>query len=350
MAVLWREYNRNMEYGICLPIFANPGKIQFRTPGLLSISWETITNYSLFADENNFSSVYIADHLMLGKHNEIYDCLTTMAAIAQATKTIKIYPIHLCTGFGNKLHLVKKLLTIDAISNGRLGLFFDYGWRELEFNQFGYEFNSIDKRIEQMVRVLECVGTYFNNPRITKITTNQKQRFPDLGFHSPRSSSDIWLGEADEPKMLEAIATYGNGFNSMPCSVSTLKQKVTSIARYAEKKNNSKLLHNISLETQLLIRETDEECKVEIDRLISLEKYNKANDKDIIKQLKKVDKSYKDLPTYEELQRNYLIGTPKFVDERIKQFKKIGINHIMLWPLDAPKFNSLELFKSYFLN
>ena len=86
----------SIKFGFCVPIFANPGMILFRTPAYKKLDWKSIKDTVLFCEKMGYDSIFIADHAFLGRNGEIWECVSLMSAFAAITKKMHIAPIHLC--------------------------------------------------------------------------------------------------------------------------------------------------------------------------------------------------------------------------------------------------------------
>ena len=141
----------SIKFGFCAPIFANPGRILFRTPSYKKLDWNSIKNTILLCEDLEYDSVFVADHFFLGREGEIWECISLMSAFAAITKKMHISPIHLCNNFRHPSMVAKTFSTISHISGGRVILFYDYGWRKKEFDTYGISFGKTEEeRIEQM--------------------------------------------------------------------------------------------------------------------------------------------------------------------------------------------------------
>ena len=85
----------SVKFGFCAPIFANPGRILFRTPSYKKLDWNSIKNTVLLCENLEYDSVFVADHFFLGREGEIWECISLMSAFAAITKKIYLSPIHL---------------------------------------------------------------------------------------------------------------------------------------------------------------------------------------------------------------------------------------------------------------
>ena len=73
---------KKLKFSICLPIFANPGMLSFRTPNYKKIKFNDLKKLVLRCDNSKLDSIFIADHTYLGNKGEIFECTALMAAFA----------------------------------------------------------------------------------------------------------------------------------------------------------------------------------------------------------------------------------------------------------------------------
>ena len=59
-----------------------PGPSLFRTPNVTQVAAGDVLDWARLADEQGFDSLWVADHLMLGRGNEIFEGWTTLSAAA----------------------------------------------------------------------------------------------------------------------------------------------------------------------------------------------------------------------------------------------------------------------------
>ena len=77
------------------------------------------------ADELGYDSLWVADHLMLGKDEAILEGWTTLAALAGMTRRAQLGIIHYNSVFRHPAFTAKMVSTLDQISNGRMIHFVD---------------------------------------------------------------------------------------------------------------------------------------------------------------------------------------------------------------------------------
>ena len=126
-----------VHYGVCLPIFASPGENLFRVPGFPEIDPAASLSTARRAEELGYDSLWVADHLMLGKNEAILEGWTVLSAVAGATNRAKLGMIHQAHYFRHPSLAAKMASTIDQLSGGRLIHFMDCGYQGREYVNYG---------------------------------------------------------------------------------------------------------------------------------------------------------------------------------------------------------------------
>ena len=86
----------------------------------------------------------------------------------------------------------------------------------------------------------------------------------------------------------------------------------------------------LSLETQILIRETDEEIDEIFENFEELKFFNNSYDQDILDQLKATNPALGSYKSKEVFEEEFLIGTPEKINEKINLFMEKGVSNNML--------------------
>jgi len=333
-----------IKFGFCIPIFANPGMLFFRTPAYKKLDWNSIREAVIKCEGLGYDSLFVADHLFLGRDGEIWECLATMAALAAVTKNMLIAPIHLCNNFRQPGLVAKALATISHISNGRVILFYDYGWRKAEFEAYGIDFGkSDDERIEQQSEGLIIIKGLLEKENFSFAGKYYKIK-DAICNPKPVKPIPLWLGEANNQKMITDIVKYADVFNSMPCSPDAFQDKRNIIEKECEKQGRDFKELGLALETQVLIRKTNDEIEEELRNYSDLIKHNNSFDSDILAQLKSTNPNSTDYNQPANLKKEFLIGTPEEIKGKLDLYISQGVNHFMLWFMDYPDFHGLNLF------
>ena len=335
---------KQIKFGFCLPIFANPGMAFFRTPAYEKLDWNSIKETVLLCDRLNYDSIFIADHVFLGRDGDIWECLSLMSALAAITSNVDVAPIHLCNNFRNPAIVAKTLATLSHISGGRLIIFYDYGWRKAEFDAYGIPFGlNDDERIDQMEEGITVIKGMLKEG---KYSFNGKYYSVHEAICNPKPVKKIpvWMGEANNPRMVSAIVKHADVFNSMPCSIEGFQEKIDIIYKECKQQGRDFSTMGFSLETQILIRETDEEIDKIFEGFEELESLNNSYDQDILDQLKVTNPTLGNYKSKKNFEEEFLIGTPEKIIEKINLFIDKGVSHFMLWFMDYPDQKGIKLF------
>ena len=333
---------KKVKFSICIPIFANPGMLSFRTPNYNRINYKQLKKLVYKCDKEKIDTIFIADHTLLGNQGEIFECTALMSAFASITKRVKIAPIHLANNLRHPTITAKIFSTLSHISNGRIILFYDYAWRKKEFTQTGISFEKKNVRVKKMIEGLNIIKKSFKQKKI-----NFSGKFYKINNFicnpKPLKKIPIWLGEADNKLMIREIAKSADVFNSMPCSLDIYKKKIQKIKQefIKQQKNFNNL--GQSLETQLLIAKNDKDLIKKIKNIYNKKKFNKSYDNDLVSRLNELNSRKINYNNPEILKKEFIIGTLDEVKKKINDFKKAGVNHFMFWLMDFPKNYSFNV-------
>jgi len=332
-------------FGFCVPIFANPGMTFFRTPCYEQLDWPTTRDAVLECEALGYDSLFVADHVFLGRDGAIFEGWTLLAALAGMTRRIRLAPIHLCDSFRSPALAAKMVATLDVVSNGRFILFYDYGWRRAEFAAYGFAFEgSDDERAAKMAEGLAVIKGMLTHERFS-FSGHYYRVSEALCAPKPvqQPLPPVWMGEANNRVMLRAIATHADVFNSMPASVQGFTAKLEALEGACREVGRDFLSIGRSLETQILICEHDAEidaCFARMERLRPAER----SDEDILAQLKATNPALDSYGSRRDLEQEFLIGTPDVIVRRLREYTALGVTHFMLWFMDYPKLDGIRLF------
>ena len=189
-------------------------------------SGQSIIELSQRAEAVGIESVWTGEHVIIpleysspypyndtGKmgvppETNLVDPLITLAAIAGATKTIR-----LGTGVNilpqvNPLLMAKQAAGLDFMSNGRLMLGLGIGWLKEEFDAMGVPFEKRGARFDDYIQAMRKVWS-------GDVVEHQSEFISWTNFKSyplpVQAPLPIVIG-GDKGKAFERIAKYGNGW------------------------------------------------------------------------------------------------------------------------------------------
>jgi alkanesulfonate monooxygenase SsuD/methylene tetrahydromethanopterin reductase-like flavin-dependent oxidoreductase (luciferase family) len=328
-----------IQFGYCLPIFANPGNVHFRTPNYADLDTATTMSLGRFAEDLGYDSLWVADHLMLGKDEAILEGWTVLAALAGSTSRATLGMIHQAHFFRHPALAAKMAATLDQVSGGRLIHFYDVGQQKLEHHAYGiFTMEDDDERAASMIEGLELT--------IKLWTSREPVNFQGRYFHldgavcTPKPIQQphppIWLGEI-HPDILRAVARYAQGWNTMPLSVSEFRRRLGLVRKACEQEGRSFDELEISLELQVIIEPDHESVRRRLRGMLDLTSDTAGPELASFAQ-GETDR----IP--ESLRETTLIGTPADIRQQLQEYIDEGADHVMLWFLDAPSVDGMQLF------
>ena len=149
-----------------------------------------------------------------------YECWTMLAAWAEQTSRIEIGALVSCNSYRNPELLADMARTVDHISGGRLLLGIGSGWKQKDYDEYGYEFGTVGSRLDDLAQAL---------PRITS-------RLAKLN-PAPTRDIPILIGGQGERKTLRQVAEHGHIWHafvdhvSYPAKAAALAEHCATVGR-----------------------------------------------------------------------------------------------------------------------
>ncbi len=167
------------------------------------------------AEECGFTSVWLADHVLVPNHEverlgvEWCEAFTTAGYLAAVTKRIRIAFGVVVLPYRPPLAVAKMASTIDVLSGGRLLLGVAAGYVEKEFEALGVPFNERGPRTDEAIHVIKEAWTSpaptFNG-RFFRMSNVVFEPKPLQKPHPP-----IWVG-GNSPAAIRRAAHLGDGW------------------------------------------------------------------------------------------------------------------------------------------
>jgi F420-dependent oxidoreductase-like protein len=123
-------------------------------------AWKRTIELAENAEALGFESLWVFDHFTTVPEptDEItFESFSMLAALAMATKRVRLGHMVVCTSFRNPALTAKLCSMIDVISGGRFELGIGAGWKKDEWLAYGYGFPEVGERLDIFGEHLEII-------------------------------------------------------------------------------------------------------------------------------------------------------------------------------------------------
>jgi alkanesulfonate monooxygenase len=192
-------------FGVFLPSYIWEGDGPERARGIKAFAREV--------EELGFDSLFITDHLLVGKRFysvSFLEPLTALAVAAGVTERVRLGTSILIMPLRNPVILAKELATLQFLSNNRFILGAGVGWNEAEYEAVGVHKSERGARTDEVLDIII--------PLLAGETVTYQGRFysvEDLFIEPiPSQRPEIWIGggsqladpkSPDLPRFVESV-------------------------------------------------------------------------------------------------------------------------------------------------
>lgn len=274
---------------------------------------EQLIAYGRRAEALGYSSLWAWDHMLLGTRRPFpfLESLTTLTALATATRTVRLGTGVLVLPLRNPLVLAKVTATLDRISGGRLTLGMSAGWYEREFAAAGVPFRARGRIFEHNLDALE--GFWSGEPVGGEQDGVEYRNALMLPAPAQRPRPTVLIGGYVD-KVLRRVATRSDGWLTYFYTPDSFERAWSRVREHAQEAGRDPgELQNVA---QLPICVADS--------------YEAAD-----RRVRAYIETYFDLPEWSESSADSAIrGTPEQCAEQLAEHFAAGVQHICLCPAD----------------
>ena len=183
-----------------------------------------------------YDALWIVDHMWARGLPDVdfLEAWTTIAALAEATRTLRLGVLVTCNSYRNPGMLAKSVTTADHVSGGRVELGLGAGWMEEEYRAYGFDFPPVPTRLAQLEESLEVISRLF-----TKHRTSFNGNF--YHFHNTpfapkplQTPLPITLGGSGLRVFMRLVARFASRWNCPMPAAARIEKHVEALARYCE--------------------------------------------------------------------------------------------------------------------
>jgi len=124
------------------------------------------------ADALGFDSIWLFDHVQTEPEptDEItFEAFVGLTALAVETSRVRLGHLVLCAGYRNPALVAKMIATLDVVSGGRAELGLGAGWKQDEYEAYGWGFPPLRERMESLEDTLEITTRMLGPDRATYV-------------------------------------------------------------------------------------------------------------------------------------------------------------------------------------
>lgn len=191
-------------------------------PAMLDV-WRAADDIDVFESAWNFDHFY---PIFADPHGPCLEGWTTLAALAQATRRIRVGCQVTAMIYRHPAVLANMAATVDIVSNGRLELGLGAGWNQQECDALGIRFpptkerfDRFDEGVEAIVRLLSQETTTFEG-RYVQLADARCEPKPVQRPHPP-----LTIGGSGPRRTLRAVARWAQQWNALASSVEDWREK-----------------------------------------------------------------------------------------------------------------------------
>jgi len=276
-------------------------------------SYEMIRKLAESSESLGFESIWVSDHFFMTDDSigtPCLDCWTTLAAIARDTKTLRLGPMVTAQSYRNPALLAKIVTSLDNISNGRLYFGIGAGWKEVEYNAYGFPYPRPAVRIRQLDEAIQIARKMWTENKPSFAGRYYKIR-EALCFPKPvqKPHIPIWVGGIGK-LTLKVAAKHAQACNFPWRTPDQFEQRFEVLKEHCSSLGRD--YDSIRKSAALMI--TLARTKRELDR--KLEDHAKRKDTPYMRYLSR--------------QPPNLVGTTDVVAERLREYLPLGVDHFIL--------------------
>lgn len=277
------------------------------------------------AEEAGFDSFWFMDHIFQNdsiapETEPILESWTGIAAIAAATRRIRVGTLTTCNLFRQPSLLAKMAATVDVISNGRLIMGIGAGWWEKEHQAYGIPFFPTAERLQRLHEALEVLKAMWTQEQAT-FTGKYYQVRDAICSPKPvqKPHPPILVGGSGEQVTLRLVARYAHMSNLPFGTPEQIRAKVEVLRQHCRKVGRDPDEIVVSLLCPVVMGRDQQEVEQKIRALPGT-------------------------PAQDRARKRGLAGTPQQIIESMRGLVEAGVSYFIVSFPDADDLTPVRAF------
>ena len=215
-----------------------PFKFGVHFEPLFGFDYKTIEKIAVNAEELGYDSLWTCDHFFKDRDAVTRNSLeawTLLTSLATKTTKPKLGVLVSCNSYRHPALLAKIAATVDMISEGRLILGIGAGWKEVEYEAYGFPFPPVGERMNRLEESLRAIIQLFTSDRATfdgEYYQLREAPFAPKPIQKPYPS--ILIGGHGEKRTLRLVAKYGDMSNFSPWAADRIDRLLKTLRGHCD--------------------------------------------------------------------------------------------------------------------
>ena len=179
-----------------------------------------------------FDTLWVEDHFQWGDKPTL-ECYTTMTYFAALYPRLRVGSIVMGQSYRNPALTAKMAATLQALTGGRFILGLGAGWKQDEYEAYGYDYPSPAVRIDQLDEALQIVKAMFAE---SPASFNGRYYRIENAYCEPRPEPriPILIGGSGERKTLRVVAKHADLWNGAFSTAEAFAHKQSVLAEHCK--------------------------------------------------------------------------------------------------------------------
>lgn len=296
-------------------------------------SYDKIREIAITAERLGYESIWVSDHFFLTPETVDTDCLecyTVLTALSRDTARLRLGAMVASQSYRSPALLAKAAASLDNISGGRLNFGIGAGWKDVEYEAYGYTFPGPGARIRQLDEALEVCRRMWTTGKASFEGRYYRVRGAPCSPKPVQAPLPVWVGGTGD-RTLHVAAKHADAVNfSWSHPPGFIKDRLDVLKSHCGRLGRDPSEIRVSAGLMVVLDETQEGVDERLEQL----RLNR-------------DTEYM---RYLSRQRPNIAATPDTLIELLREYVSLGVSHFILRWHYGDELRSLRLFADRVMN